>query len=482
MTLCCLLVFQISSTMAQISPLDFGLREATSGIERYRALYAAHAAALELHVEVNYQGIDTLDIEVPEDLPSIPIGPRVDFGGLVIHVTNRSKDKALFAMYNAPTSVVVSKSAIDIGDYRKVPELAQGDKLLILKDVKPWTERIGYGHFVYRQDVIWIHDGIGKNEPIAPWNTDSTIVSASYVPIDTRPKLFRGLTMHRTAESSFKTYCLYVNGQCNLSVEDVHVTTPKSRMIADGVFQIANSVNITFRDVTVDGTYSGYGRWRNYGYAFSLNNLWNTTFERVTADANWGVFGTNNLSKTTLTDCDLNRFDIHCYGRDALMRKCTLRQRQTQFSSMFGTVTFDSCLFVDCIPVRIRSSYNAYTPFDIEMVNCIFELTSRHHSLVNVMLLATVDNIRPELGIKCWPNLKIVNMRVIAPSGVSTLNLYHPTGTMSELKKPVGYIDNVSVEGLDVVRPNGKPARVNVRLSTREFKTVSPVSVKMPTS
>jgi hypothetical protein len=257
-----------------------------------------------------------------------------------------------------------------------------------------------------------------------------------------------------------------------LLIEDVHVTTPKSRMTGDGVFGIVNSVNVIFRDVTVDGTYSGYGVSRDYGYAFSLSNLWNTTFERVVADGSWGVFGTNFLSNTTLRDCDLNRFDIHCYGRDARLERCILRQRQTQFSSMYGTVVFDSCHFVDCIPVRIRSSYNAYTPFDIVMRNCLFEVTPRHHSLVNVMLLDTATNSRPELSAKCWPNLKIENMTVVAPATVGTLNLYEPTGKVSELKKPVDYINDVTVNGLNVVRPNGRTAKVKVQLSSRRFLSV----------
>jgi hypothetical protein len=138
---------------------------------------------------------------------------------------------------------------------------------------------------------------------------------------------------------------------------------------------------------------------------------------------------------------------------------------------MYGKVVFDSCRFVDCIPVRIRSSYNAYTPFDIEMKDCTFELTMRYHSLVNVMLLDTAENPRPELSTKCWPNLKVSNMTVVVPVMVSTLNLYDPTGKLSELKKPVDYINSVTVEGLKIVRANGKPAKINVRLSSREFIT-----------
>lgn len=464
--------FLIFNAMAQISPYNFGLREARDGVDRYWAMYNAHAEALAQGSEVSYAGIDTLDIELPQDFRTIPLGPHTDFGGLTLYVTNNVRHGTLFSLDTPSKPVALDKALVDGGDFRIVPELARGDKLLLLTDLKTWTERIGYGYVIHRHDILLLHDGKAVNAPIAPWNTDSTQLQAAVVSIDTEPKVFRGLNMYRTEQSQYKTYCLNVSGQCNVLIEDVHVTTPKSRMTADGVFGVTNSVYVTFRDVTVDGTYSGYGLSRGYGYAFSLNNLWNTTFERVTADGNWGVFGTNYLSNTTLRDCDINRFDIHCYGRDVLLQHCTLRQRQTQFSSMYGTVTFDSCRFIDCIPVRIRSSYNAYTPFDIEMRDCVFELTPRYHSLVNVMLLDTATNSRPELAAKCWPNLRVTNMTVVAPAMVGTLNLYEPTGKLSELKKPVEYISDVIVNGLKVVRPNGKPAKVRVRLSSREFVTV----------
>lgn len=473
------LCFKLPFAMAQVSPLDFGLREAENGVDRYRALYNAHVAALAQGAEVSYEGIDTLYLELPTGFRSIPLGPRTDFGGLTLYVTNNVRHDALFSRHTSTKSLLLTKEMVDSLDFRTIPELAGGDKLLILKDKFPWTERLGYNYFVYRQDLLYLHNGVAVNRPIAPWNTDSTQLVASYVEVDTAQKLFRGLTLHRTAESQFKTYCLSASGQYNLLVEDVQVTTPKSRMIADAVFGISNSASVAFRNVAVDGTYSGYGRWRDYGYAFSLTNLWNTTFEKVVADGNWGVFGTNNLSNTRLTECDLNRFDIHCYGRDALLERCTLRQRQTQFSSMYGTLTFDSCHFVDCVPVRIRSSYNAYTPFDIEMRDCTFELSMRHNSLVNVMLLDTATNSRPELSVKCWPNLRITNLTVIAPALVGTFNLFQPTGTLKELQKSVDYISEVSVNGLRTIRPNGKPAKLNIRLSSREFKPVRELKFTM---
>lgn len=469
----CLLWAALAPTAAAqtVSPLDYGLREASGGMGRYYALYNAHVDAFHRGLEVDYSGIDTLELELPPSWKSIPLGPHTDFGGLVLYVTNRGHHGSLFSMEQAAAPLALDKQVVDGLDYRAVPELADGWHLLILSDQTPWTERRGYGYMQYRRDLVVVDHGRGVNAPVMPWNSDSTRLKASYVEVDTAQKVFRNLTMHRTKGCTYRTNVVTVSGQYNVLLEQVHVTTPRSRMIADGVFSVVNSARITFRDVTVEGTYSGYGATRNYGYAFSLNNLWMTHFERVRADGNWGVFGTNNMSCTQLFDCDINRFDIHCYGRDAWLKGCTLRQRQTQFSSMYGTVKFDSCRFVDCIPVRIRSSYNAYTPFDIEMNDCTFELTPRYHSLVNVMLLDTADNPRPELKEKCWPNLRVNRMTVVVPWTVGAMNLFQPTGTRAELRRRFGYISEVYVGGMRMVRPDGREVEVPLHLWSREFQT-----------
>jgi len=456
-----------------VSPLDYGLREATTGVARYYALYTAHTEAVNRGIDtVSYAGIDTIDLELPPVWSTIPLTRVTDFAGVVINVTNTSRHGALFSMHNRQHDLDLDKGMVEGGFYSSIPQLADGMHLLVLSDKHPWTERRGYGYKHYRSDLVVVADGIAANSTIAPWNGDSTILKASYYDVDTAAKSIRGLTMHRTAQSTFKTYCVSVSGQYNLTISDMYVTTPRSKMIADAVFSVQRSAKVTFADVRVDGTYSGYGSTRDYGYAFSMNNDWGLRFERVVADGNWGVFGTNNLNYTELVDCDINRFDIHCYGRDAFLTGCTLRQRQTQFSSMYGLVEFNSCRFIDCIPVRIRSSYNAYTPFDIVMSDCIFELTMRYHSLVNVMLLDTDDNPRPELSRKCWPNLTIKRMTVVVPWTVGSMNIFHPTGTLSELKRSFSHINNVSVSDLKMVRPNGNKVKVPLRLSSRKFKTV----------
>lgn len=464
-----------ATAWCQISPRDFGLDTAATGEGRYWAMYRAHSEAARVGGWVDYSGIDTLYVTLPAGFKSIPLSRTNDFHGLVLFVKNDVGNGALFSMSGERRPLALDKQRVDGLDYTDVEELKEGWNLLILNDAHPWVaQRIGYGYPQYRSDVVLVHNGKGLNAPVAPYNTDSTVLKAYHCPADTMLKRFENLSFHRLP-SEYKTYCLGVSCMNNVLIRNVHITTPKSRLIADGAISVSACTHVRMEGVRVDGTYSGYGRWRDYGYAFSMNNVWDASFKDVVADGNWGVFGTNNMSHTTLVNCDVNRFDIHCYGRDARLVGCTLRQRQTQFSSMYGTVEFDSCRFIDCIPVRVRSSYNAYTPFDIVMKDCVFEPTLRYHALVNIMLLDTSLNKRPELSVKCWPNVTIDNLTIVAPRVVRRCYVLDPTGTLSECEKPVDYISHVDVLVNKVVRGNGTPARVDVRLTTHPFKTIRPL-------
>ncbi len=455
---------------AQISPLDYGLREATTGIARYYALYNAHTDARDRGLEVTYEGIDTLELEMPPAWRSIPLGQHTDFGGAVFYVTNHSHHGALFTLSQSAKSIELDKMLVDGLDYRNKPELAQGWHLLILNDKKPWTERRGFGYMQYRSDLIVINDGKGLNSPVMPWNTDSTKLKASYCNIDTTQKVFRNLTMHRVKGCTFRTNLISVSGQYNVLIENIRVTTPKSKMIADGIFSIGNSANITLRNIKVEGTYSGKGRPDVYGYAFSLNNLYNSHFEYIDAWGNWGVFGSNNLNRTYLSHCNVDRFDIHCYGRDATLSECTLEGRQTLYTSFYGKAKFYNCYFKDYVPIRVRSSYNAYTPFDIEIHDCTFELTPKHHYIVRINLLDTADNPRPELKEKCWPNLMVDGMTVIVPWTVGKLYAYDPCDNLKDLNREIGYIDRVELKNIKMIRPSGARVKIPIKLTTHEFQ------------
>lgn len=472
--------FNLQFVRAQaISPFDYGLREASGGMGRYFALYNAHVEALRRGVEVDYSGIDTLELELPPSWKSIPLGVRTDFGGAVFYVTNHAHHGALFALSQPALPLEMDKALVDGLDFRQVPELAAGWHLLVLNDEKPWTERRGFGYMQYRKDLIVVHDGRGLNSPVMPWGSDSTRLKASCVEIDTAQKVFRNITMHRTKGCSFRTTLISVSGQYNVLIEHARVTTPKSKMIADGIFSISNSARVTLDGIEVEGTYSGKGRPDVYGYAFSLNNLYDAHFHNIVAWGNWGVFGSNNLNRTHLSNCHVDRFDIHCYGRDVLLENCTLEGRQTLLTSFYGKAEFDHCHFKNYIPMRIRSSYNAYTPFDIEIRSCTWEISPRYHYLVRVNLLDTADNPRPELREKCWPNLYVDSLNIVVPLTVGRVYVFDPCDNRADLKREIGYVSEVQLNGITMMRPNGRQVKIPLDFTTYPFKSKHPITYEI---
>jgi hypothetical protein len=207
--------------------------------------------------------------------------------------------------------------------------------------------------------------------------------------------------------------------------------------------------------VLIDGTYS---RKNLYGYGILMDNVWNSHFVRLTARANWGIFGTNNLNNTVLRNCDINRFDIHCYGRDISFKNCTFRNTlndintYNQFSSVFGTILFENCRFLHFYPVLHESSYNAYTEYNLVMRNCYMELDRNHNCIISAGKLENEINSRPELKEKCWPNITIDGL-TLKTNGIADFYLFKPMGDNNYSKK-LEHLSDISVSNVSLI-PSG---------------------------
>ena len=221
-------------------------------------------------------------------------------------------------------------------------------------------------------------------------------------------------------------------------------------------------------DVKVDGTYS---QTNHFGYGINLDNVALFTGERLYARARWGVFGSNNVNGAVLRNCDINRFDIHCYGKDVYCYNCRFSDMYNQFSSVYGDVFFEKCSFTNFIPVLIESSYNAYTPFDLTFKNCTFNLTANRNYLVTLSGLEEAHNSRPELSRKALPNITIKNCTVNLADDVNKWYIVN-TGYVW-YKEPLDYINRIDINDL---RINGT---VNYKLFSSKIKTTEPLNMVM---
>ena len=396
-----------------------GLDKASNGIKNFNYLKTLYEDARKNNLQVTYSKGTTIYLTIPSNGEPIMLSGKNDFNGATFIVSNTQKDFFLFTFGSSinPTKVNVTKEQIDSGDFTSVPALAHGDIMLIVKDSKPWTERYGYNYKQYRNDLLVLKNGKTTNSTIFAYNTSATLPDCSYLKCTTNPGTMENISFVRNTNSTKQTYLLKASYQNNLTLENINISTPKQDKIVygDNAIYLEHCAFTTINHLNVDGTYSTYNQ---FGYAIYMNNVYQTHISNMTAKAQWGVFGTTNVNTLILSNSDINRFDIHCLGKDILMKNSTFHNElntqntYNQFSSMQGYVRFDSCSFIQFRPVLIETSYNIYTKFDLTLNDCYWDLPTDHNCLVEVYEVGDVKKNRKELRSVEYPNITINNLRI----------------------------------------------------------------------
>lgn len=462
------------SRSKDISPYNYGLSQARNGEERFWVLYNTHKAAVAAGVNVDYSGIKRIDLEIPQDAKSIPLTSVNDFAGVEFNVKNTQKDFYLFSYAAKAAPVTVSKQDIDRGNFRRYPQLKKGRMLLVISDDNPWVlNREGYKYGHVRKDILLLKNGKAQNKTVMPYNNEDSSPSCAFYQVEKKGMDVSHITLYRSENSTKKTFLLSINGIDGLSLEDVIIHTPENQEVRDMAITIKECTNVTFKDVTIDGTYS---RSDHSGYGVSLNNIWNFKVRNMYGHGNWGVFGTNNVNVASFEDSDINRFDIHCYGRDISFKNVTFRNKYNQLASVYGTVRFDKCTFIHFCPVLNGQSYNAYVGYDVVMNDCVFDIRRGKNVLIDEGRIDGAVNVRPELSERCIPNVIIKNLTVKVPNDVPNVYLFYFRGEKPE-ERELGYLNNVTLTGIKFEYTDDNRAPANFHLSnlslpiTRAVKT-----------
>lgn len=450
-----------------ISPYNYGLSQARSGIERYYVLYNTHKAAVEAGVNVDYSGIKRLDLEIPGDAVSIPFTSVNDFKGVVFNVTNTAKHLFLFSYVQTENKISLSKADIDEGIFTSYPELSKGKKLLLISDDNPWVEnREGYSYGHVRRDILLIENGKAQNKTVMPYDNPQSLPLCTWC--ESKSVIVKNVTFNRTTESSYKTYLCDIKGFDGVTLSDISIYTPDGeKMNADMAIQLYNCSNVKIENVIINGTYS---QLEHSGYGLKLNNIWNLCVNNLYGKANWGIFGTNNINTASFEDCDINRFDIHCYGRDIIFHNVNFTDKYNQLASVYGIVSFKDCTFTDFCPVLNAQSYNAYVGYDLVMEDCIFNVTTKKKRIMDCGRLDGKRNVREELNDRCLPNVTIKNLTINVPDGVSDVTLmYFRTVPESRYIGNIKYMDSLTIDGLKFHYDTPNRVPVNFSLSNIEL-------------
>lgn len=456
----------IAAKEKTLTPLDYGLTTALTGNERYLILQKCHQDAIRKGLGVNYKDIDTLNIEIPDNAESIPLPYFTDFAGVVFNVKNCNKDITMFTMENKVEQYSCTWEIIEKNQFNS----SDKDFLIIIDDIEPWVQRRkGYDYGHNRNDILWVHNNVIQNSVVSSYSTPASKPYFYKCRVNNKKKIIKGFTFNRDILSTYITYPLGVINENNVDICDIVINTPISNLYGDHALLIKNCTNVRLEDVTINGTYSQKDM---YGYGIRMNNVWNVTYKNLKAAGNWGVFGCNNVNTVNLMRCDINRFDIHCYGKDITFKKCVFRDLYNQFSSFYGRLCFKGCTFINFIPVLIEPSYNAYTGFEIDIKNCKWQVIKRHPFFIMVGNPAEGPNSREELREKCWPNLMIKNLSLVLPDGIKNVTLYKADGDSSS---PIGYINKVCINGIKLIGQD----KLNVSFTNKKVKFKNKIEHKL---
>lgn len=432
-----------------ISPLDYGLRQAKTGEERFNVLYQTHLIAKKNQWNVSYKGIKEIMLNIPSNAKSIQLGNVTDFSNVIFTVTNTQIDNFyLFELSQKLHQVSVPKIMFDTYDFRRVDELSKGYKILVVVDQNLWVEdRKGFDTAIKRSDILLLKDGVAINRTISPYNNLSSNPTCKFTEVSNDQKIITKATLNRTKESSVKTFFVKVMNTNNVLLQDITINTPlSSKLSGDKAIRVNDCTNICLKNIKINQTYSFKDAW---GYGINLNNVWNSWIESIECEAAWGIFGNNNLNTVHLSNSKINRFDNHCYGRDFYYSNCIFSQFGLPQSAFFGDLDISKCTFRKAYVCLARTEYNAYTPFKITLRECNIYLDKRHRSLVNLGNINTINNNRKELQIKRSPALNILNSKVILPEDVSNWSLFSIGSESSEI--PFESIGDININGLKVI-------------------------------
>ena len=466
------------------SPLEFGLNEAITDVQRYEVLLRTHEAAVSSGCGITYEGIQRICIEIPHSAKSIPLASHTNFCGIELVVRNTQKKFTLFSAENPLTEIKASKKNITSGRFLSKKQLRTGLKILVISDETPWVERRkGYNYGATREDLLLIKNGRACNKVIASYNDYESNPRCYYADVSNQVFLMENLNFVRTDDSKYITRLFELKNLNNVTLKNISIHTPaKTDLYGDAAITIINSANVIMQDVTIDGTYS---RTDKFGYGIAMNNVYNAYFKRLTSNNNWGVFGNNNLNHVVLDECDINRFDIHSYGRDVYCYHTKFRDKYNQFSSFYGELVYEDCIFDESIPVIFETSYSSYTPFDLTIKNCEIKIRDTAPYLIYAGYLnQQMGKQRTVLKETSWPNISIINTTITLPDGMNEMPLFYVNGDVSE---EAGYIDKITLQSVkiksmsDGINPsiffsNRKvetKKRVNVEISYSDIKELS---------
>lgn len=439
------------STKSKLSPYMFGYSKSN---DNYNAIYATHVAANLLNTTISYEGISEVNIRINTGFISIPLTGKDDFCGAVFHITN-TQSTGSYVLFTLSGANDIIPNTITLDNVRSGNYSLDNNKqyTLFVKDTNLWTARRGATSTEdrYREDVICIRNNKSINYPCTPYNTDVSIECTLMVDKPYQ-RYLRNLTLIR--EDGVGMIKFFTIEYCsNMEISNINMNTIKSSSTpnnGDNAFFLHYCALFNITNVNINNVYSVTGS----GHGYELDTVYHIVYDNITGyDNNWGIFGANNVNDVAIYNSNINRFDVHCYGRDIKFYNCTFTgNKYNQFSGMYGIISFEDCIFSSqFLPYLQEGTYNAYTFHELIFRNCQF-YSSRGLYLFG---FEKATNPRSELANKYLPSIRMENITYYSSNTFNLIVVDSPLTPDGDFQGMMGLYD-VTVNGLRFASTSGQ--------------------------
>ena len=403
----------------QINPIHFGIipNNSTEQIQKdnWDALYRVFWYANSLDVNVDWTLFNNLNVYIniyKDSQIQLNEGKTYDFcecNFIVINTTNVNYS-FLYINKSFKFQQIIDLKSVNF-DNTDLSALFDTNKKYLVQfiDDNIWTPRTGYDTNHTRKDITIVNAGMATTLPCYSYMTASTSLRVLYREITNNPTKILNLKLHRrNGPTKFKF--IQIEGIANLILQNIFIYTENSTTLSNDVcINIINCSKVNLDNITIENLYEAD---KTYAYGIALDNCSMLFINKFNSyNNNWGITGNNNLNQVYVSNSHINRFDVHCYGKNITFDNCVFYKLYNQFSSVFGSIVFNSCSFINHEPILIEGSYNAYTDFKIIFNDCNFNGIGDSYHLVRTHQLyeLTAYNNRPELAQRYLPYIEVNN-------------------------------------------------------------------------
>ncbi|WP_294360097.1 hypothetical protein [uncultured Clostridium sp.] len=449
-----------------------GIKDDTEGINKAHLYCNENKVLLKNNFGTIYKSNNSI-IKVKYD---------VDLSGSIILVTN---DNAYSwyqivndneTIYSYEDSVNKSELKKDASNITMNDNSLPSDSVIIIKDLNPWATRNDDGDLYkeYRSELMFHHHfGYCSGPLIYGYDDEKTNLYFKYMKYNNKKLVFIGCKI-RIETTPNVTVNVIDCRRHNTILKDFYIdpknNSLKAKQYKNSVIYVQDSFNIKIENVigTNIAGYPGYRGSSGSGYTLCFRNCYKITMDNCHISGFWGCMGTNCIKEMTITNCSLNRIDVHNYFSNIYIENTTLYDWGINVGCGNGLLSISNCKFVNYTSpnfggqtlVNINNSYGYLFDGTVVIKDSEVIKDNLNISIMKIDYISKTGEPRAKVKI---PSLIVENLKVRNISkNNSNFIVYSFTGdsdyvetVSTKIEKPdIISINNLSYTNDDTTKGN----------------------------